>query len=61
MASWQHISMLKTLKPHMFCDESGVLGVSMAFSAGHAEENSQWMCCFERNRRVCENLAFLHR
>lgn len=45
----------------MFGDESGVLGVSMAFSAGHAEENSQWMCCFERNRRVCENLAFLHR
>lgn len=42
-------------------DESGVLGVSMAFSAGHAEENSQWMCCFERNRPVCENLAFLHR
>lgn len=45
----------------MLRDESGVLGVSMAFSAGHAEENSQWMCCFERNRRVCENLAFLHR
>lgn len=39
-------------------DESGVLGVSMAFSAGHAEENSQWMCCFERNRQSVKTWLF---